>query len=137
VDDDILAALRRRWPRWENGPKPYLRFEEVADLLGAASWQSVKDELYRLERAGKLRCVHSGGLNQVWPLFLLDERGPDAAAATDAGGVRSDARELYAALRRLADGMHSGDRADARGALDQATALLVRLGPEYEPERFR
>lgn len=71
--DETLETLRRGWPMWGDQPKPYLRFEEVAALLGAVSWRSVQGELHRLEREGKVRCIYSSGLNQVWPTFLRDE----------------------------------------------------------------
>jgi len=54
------------------------------------------------------------------------------AAESEFERVQGEARELYAALRRMADGMHTGDYADTKAALDQATTLLSRLGPQYE-----
>jgi hypothetical protein len=51
--------------------------------------------------------------------------------------VLEEARDLYAALRRLTDGMHTGDHEDAPGALDQASALLGRLADQYEDEGAR
>jgi type II secretory pathway component PulJ len=46
--------------------------------------------------------------------------------------AEADARALYASLRRMANGMHSGDYEDAKGALDEASALLGELGDRYE-----
>jgi len=45
--------------------------------------------------------------------------------------AEAEGRQLYTALRRMADGAHDGDYADAKAALDQATVLLRRLAERY------
>jgi hypothetical protein len=53
------------------------------------------------------------------------------------GERNAEVRELYAALLRLASGMHAGDHDDAKAALDEASALLGRLGDRYYPREDR
>lgn len=62
-----LTTLIEKWPMWNDDQRwPYQRFDDVARMLGEPHWDAVKARVYKLERLGKLHCVHSAGLNQVW-----------------------------------------------------------------------
>jgi hypothetical protein len=47
--------------------------------------------------------------------------------------VVTERDRLYRSLRRMADGAHAGEYADAKAALDEATALLSELGERDAP----